>query len=328
MPAIEHPDDELRRLHYNMLLTRRFEERLSILYRQGKILGGLFLSTGQEAIPAGTCEHLREDDVISPIHRDLGAFLIKGMDPKILMAQILGKETGASRGRDSFLHAGSKELGIIPPTSILASTIPIAAGVAFAFKTRGQDSIAVSFFGEGGSNRGDFHEGLNFAGIHKLPLILVCENNQYSYSTPIEKEMAICCVSERASSYGFEGVQVDGNDVFAVHDAMEAAVDKARAGGGPTLIECMTYRMKGHSEHDEAKYQPIQEREEWEKKDPITRYRHFLTGKGLLTEEIEKKMEEEIEGILDEAVKFATESEYPPGEEALKHVFATNEEPE
>ena len=290
MPAIEHPDEELLRIHYNMLLTRRFEERLSILYRQGKIFGGLFLSTGQEAIPAGTCEHLRRDDVISPVHRDLGAFLTKGMEPKILMAQILGKETGASKGRDSVLHAGSKELGIIPPTSILASTIPIAAGVAFAFKARGVDSVAVSFFGEGGSNRGDFHEGLNFASIHKLPLILVCENNQYAYSTPIAKGMAICCVSQRAQSYGFEGVQVDGNDVFAVHDEMEKAVEKARAGGGPTLIECMTYRMKGHSEHDEAKYQPIQEKEEWEKKDPITRYRALLTEKGLLTEEIERKM--------------------------------------
>lgn len=327
MPAIEHPDEELLRLHYNMLLTRRFEERLSILYRQGKILGGLFLSTGQEAIPAGTCEHLRRDDVISPVHRDLGAFLIKGMEPKILMAQILGKEAGASKGRDSFLHAGSKELGIIPPTSILASTIPIAAGVAFAFKARGADSVAVSFFGEGGSNRGDFHEGLNFAGIHKLPLILVCENNQYAYSTPIAKGMAICCVSQRAQSYGFEGVQIDGNDVFGVHDEMEKAVEKARAGGGPTLIECMTYRMKGHSEHDEAKYQPIQEKEEWEKKDPIARYRTLLTEKGLLTEEIEKKMEGEISTILDEAVQFAIDSDYPPGEDALTHVFAANEEP-
>ncbi len=327
MPAIQHPDDELVRLHYNMLLTRRFEDRLSILYRQGKIVGGLYLSTGQEAIPAGTCEHLRKDDVISPIHRDLGAFLIKGMEPGILMAQILGKQAGPSKGKDSFLHIGSKELGIIPPTSILASTIPIAAGVAFAFKARGVDSVAVSFFGEGGSNRGDFHEGLNFAGIHKLPLVLICENNQYAYSTPIAKGMAICCVSHRAESYGFEGVQIDGNDVFAVHDAMEAAVDKARGGGGPTLIECMTYRMKGHSEHDEAKYQPIQEREEWEKRDPITRYRAFLTEKGLLTEEIENKMADEIAAILDEAVRFATDSEFPPGESALDHVFASNEEP-
>ena len=327
MPAIDHPKEELLRLHYNMLLTRQFEDRLSKLYRQGKILGGLYLSTGQEAIPAGTCEHLRKDDVISPVHRDLGAFLIKGMEPKVLMAQILGKVTGASRGKDSFLHAGSKELGIIPPTSILASTIPIAAGVAFAFKARGTDSVAVSFFGEGGSNRGDFHEGLNFAGVHKLPLILVCENNQYAYSTPIAKGMAICCVSYRAESYGFEGVKIDGNDVFAVHDEMEKAVEKARAGGGPTLIECMTYRMKGHSEHDEAKYQPIEEKEEWGRKDPILMCRKFLTDKGLLTESAEQDMLDEISGILDDAVKFATESPFPPPEDALKHVFATNEEP-
>jgi TPP-dependent pyruvate/acetoin dehydrogenase alpha subunit len=326
MPAKDHPKEEMLRLHYNMLLTRQFEDRLSKLYRQGKIFGGIFLSTGQEAIPAGTCEHLRKDDVISPVHRDLGAFLIKGMEPRILMAQILGKQTGASRGKDSFLHAGSKELGIIPPTSILASTIPIAAGVAFAFKARGVDSIAVSYFGEGGSNRGDFHEGLNFAGVHKLPLVLICENNQYAYSTPIAKEMAICCVSDRAESYGFEGVQVDGNDVFVVHDAMEDAVKKARSGGGPTLIECMTYRMKGHSEHDEAKYQPISEKEEWEQKDPIARHRKFLMDKGLLSESDEQEMLNKISEILDDAVKFATESEFPPGEEALENVFATDGE--
>jgi len=327
MPAKDHPKEEMLRLHYHMLLTRQFEDRLSKLYRQGKIFGGLYLSTGQEAIPAGTCEHLREDDVISPVHRDLGAFLIKGMEPRVLMAQILGKEAGASRGRDSFLHAGSRKLGIIPPTSILASTIPIAAGVAFAFQARGVDSVAVSYFGEGGSNRGDFHEGLNFAGIHKLPLVLICENNQYAYSTPIAKEMAICCVSNRADSYGFEGVQIDGNDVLAVHDAMEQAVAKARSGGGPTLIECMTYRMKGHSEHDEAKYQPIEEKEEWKRKDPIARHKRFLTEKGFMSESDEQEMLKKISEILDDAVNFATESPLPPGEEALKHVFAADEEP-
>jgi pyruvate dehydrogenase E1 component alpha subunit len=327
MPAADQPKEELLRLYYNMLLTRQFEDRLSKLYRQGKIVGGIYLSTGQEAIPAGTCEHLRKDDVISPVHRDLGAFLIKGMEPKVLMAQILGKATGASQGRDSFLHAGSKELGIIPPTSILASTIPIAAGVAFAFKARGVDSIAVSYFGEGGSNRGDFHEGLNFAGVHKLPLVLVCENNQYAYSTPVAREMAICCVSYRAESYGFEGVMIDGNDVMAVHDAMEKAVAKARSGGGPTLIECMTYRMKGHSEHDEAKYQPIEEKEEWQHKDPIERHRKYLTECGLLTEEVEQDMLSKISAILDEAVAFATESPYPPAEDAVTHVFATDQEP-
>ncbi|RJP67347.1 MAG: thiamine pyrophosphate-dependent dehydrogenase E1 component subunit alpha [Candidatus Abyssobacteria bacterium SURF_17] len=325
MPAL--PKKKLLRLYHDMMLTRMFEDRLSKLYRQGKILGGLYLSTGQEAIPVGTCAHLREDDVISPVHRDLGAFLIKGIEPRFLMAQILGKETGPSKGRDSFLHAGSKRLGIIPPTSILASTIPIAAGVAFAFKVRGEDSIAVSYFGEGGSNRGDFHEGLNFAGIHKVPLVLVCENNKYAYSTPVEKEMAICCVSYRAESYGFEGVTIDGNDIFAVYDAMEKAVEKARNGGGPTLIECMTYRIKGHSEHDEAKYQPAEEKEEWKQKDPIARFKKFLTESGHLGESEEQDIIDKIASALDEAVKFAEESPFPPGEDALKHVFATNEEP-
>lgn len=326
MPAKDLPKEELLKLYHDLLLTRQFEDRLSKLYRQGKIFGGLYLSKGQEAIPVGTCEHLREDDVISPVHRDLGAFLIKGMEPKILMAQILGKETGPSKGRDSFLHAGSKKLGIIPPTSILASTIPIAAGVAFAFKIRGGDRIAVSYFGEGGSNRGDFHEGLNFAGIHKLPLVLVCENNRYAYSTPVEREMAICCVSYRADAYGFEGVKINGNDILAVYDEMEKAVEKARNGGGPTLIECMTYRISGHSEHDEAKYQPEEEKEEWKRKDPIARFKKFLTEKGHLDESKEEEMLNKISEILEEAVKFADESPFPPAEDALKHVFATDEE--
>jgi pyruvate dehydrogenase E1 component alpha subunit len=326
MAAKDLPKDKLLNLYYNMLLTRQFEDRLSKLYRQGKILGGIFLSTGQEAIPAGTCAHLRDDDVISPIHRDLGAFLIKGMAPKILMAQILGKATGPSKGRDSFLHAGSKKLGIIPPTSILASTIPIAAGVAFTFKLRGKDSVAVSYFGEGGSNRGDFHEGCNFAGIHKVPLVLICENNKYAYSTPIEKQMAICCVSYRAESYGFQGLLVDGNDVLAVYDAMQIAVERARAGGGPTLIECMTYRIRGHSEHDEAKYQPEAEKEEWKKKDPLSRFKGFLTEKAGFGESEEEEMLKRISAILDEAAQFALDSPFPPGESALEDVFATDGE--
>ncbi len=310
-----------------MLMTRRFEERLTRLYRQGKIYGGLYLSRGQEAIPVGTCAHLREGDWISPVHRDLGAFLVKGMEPKILMAQIMGKEAGPSKGKDSFLHAGSRKLGIIPPTSILASTIPITVGVAMSLKFRGTDNVVVSYFGEGGSNRGDFHEGLNFAGIHKPPAIFVCENNKYAYSTPVSKEMAICCVSYRAEAYGFEGIMTDGNDVLAVYDAMETAVAKARNGGGPTLIECMTYRISGHSEHDEAKYQPPEEKEEWKEKDPIERFKKLLAEEGHLDEETESRLEDEIKKTLDEAVKFADENPYPPGEDALKHMFATNEEP-
>ena len=327
MPAKDLPKEKLLKFYHDMLFTRQFEQRLSTLYRQGKIVGGLYLSRGQEAIPVGTCEHLRKDDVISPVHRDLGAFLVKGMDPGVLMAQIMGKATGPSKGRDSFVHAGSKELGIIPPTSILASTIPIAAGVAFAFKLRGEDRVAVSYFGEGGSNRGDFHEGLNFVGVQKPPLILVCENNKYAYSTPVSKEMAICCVSYRAESYGFEGIMTDGNDILAVYDAMEVAVQKARNGGGPTLIEYMTYRIAGHSEHDEAKYQPPEEKEEWKRKDPIARFKKYLTDKGLLGEVEEKEIQDKITKTLDAAVKFALDSPYPPPEDALKDVFATDGEP-
>jgi pyruvate dehydrogenase E1 component alpha subunit len=326
MAAKDLPKEKLLKLFRDLLLTRMFEQRLSILYRQGKIVGGLYLSRGQEAIPVATCQHLRKDDYISPVHRDLGAFLVKGMDPGVLMAQILGKQAGPSRGKDSFLHAGSKELGIIPPTSILASTIPIAAGVAFGFKIRGEDRVAVSYFGEGASNRGDFHEGLNFAGLHKPPLILICENNKYAYSTPVEKEMAICCVAYRAESYGFEGIIVDGNDTLAVYDKMEDAVKKAREGGGPTLIECMTYRISGHSEHDDAKYQPPEEKEEWKRRDPIERYRNFLIQQGHLNETDEQNIQAEIAKILDDAATFAEQSPYPPPEEALQHVFA-NEEP-
>ncbi|RJP24742.1 MAG: thiamine pyrophosphate-dependent dehydrogenase E1 component subunit alpha [Candidatus Abyssobacteria bacterium SURF_5] len=326
MAVKTYPKEKLLKLYHDLLLTRQFEQRLSILYRQGKIVGGLYLSRGQEAIPVATCQHLRKDDFISPVHRDLGAFLVKGMDPGVLMAQILAKQTGPSKGKDSFLHAGSKELGIIPPTSILASTIPIAAGVAFGFKIRGEDRVAVSYFGEGGSNRGDFHEGLNFAGLHKPPLVLICENNKYAYSTPVEKEMAICCVAYRAESYGFEGLIVDGNDALAVYDTMEYAVNKAREGGGPTLIECMTYRISGHSEHDEAKYQPPEEKEIWKRRDPIENFRKYLTDRGQLDESEDQRIQTQIAQTLDKAVAFAEQSPYPPPEDALRHVFA-NEEP-
>jgi TPP-dependent pyruvate/acetoin dehydrogenase alpha subunit len=203
--------EEDQQLYYLMKLTREFESRVSKLHRQGKILGGVYSGMGQEAIEVGVCFGLKREDLIAPIHRDMGAFLVKGVDPKILMAQLFGKKTGLSKGKDSFLHAGDLERGVFGATSMLASSLPVATGAALKFKIKKEPYVAVAFFGEGASSRGDFHEALNFAGVHKLPVIYVCENNFYAYSTPQNLQMAIEDVAVRAEGYGFKGAVCSGN---------------------------------------------------------------------------------------------------------------------
>jgi TPP-dependent pyruvate/acetoin dehydrogenase alpha subunit len=327
MPGLEKLDkkDLLEMFHW-LKLVRAFEERVSRLYRQGKILGGVYSGIGQEAVIVGACYPLKEGDAIFPLHRDLGAFLIRGVEPKVLMAQLMGKATGLSKGKDSYLHASSPEHGVFGSTSMLGSSMPVAAGAALAFKLQGRDNVAVSFFGEGASNRGDFHEGLNMAGVWKLPVIYVCENNQYAYSTPMESQMAITDVADRAASYGFPGVVVSGNDLNAVYRAVRKAIDQARVGEGPTLIECKTYRYHGHSEHDKATYREEMELAEWKVKDPLVRFQSFLEELGILTEDWLGQTEKKISTALDEAVTFAEDSPYPEGHEALEDVFTPTDE--
>src|SRR3984893_8197205 len=244
--------DELMEMFYWLKLIRSFDERLSVLVRQAKVRTGVYTGIGQEAIMVGTCFGLRKEDYICPLHRDLGALLMKGVEPRVMMAQMFGKVTGLSKGRDSALHSGVPELGIFCNTSMLGANLPVAAGIALTYKMEGKDNVVIAYFGEGASNTGDFHEALNFAGVQRLPIVFVCENNLYAYSVPVEKSMAIDDVADRAESYGFDGVSINGNDVLAVYQTTQGALARAREGDGPTLIECKTYRWHGHSEHDKA----------------------------------------------------------------------------
>ncbi len=313
-------DDQ--QLYYFMKLTREFEDRVSILHRQGKVLGGVYSGKGQEAIVVGVCYGLKREDFISPIHRDMGAFLVKGVDPKILMAQLFGKKTGLSKGKDSFLHAGALEWGVFGATSMLASSLPVATGAALKFKIKKEPYVAVAFFGEGASSRGDFHEALNFAGIHKLPIVYVCENNFYAYSTPQNLQMAVENIATRAEGYGFRGTVCSGNDLHAVMKTAHAAIERAREGEGPTLIECKTYRYHGHSEHDQPWYRPQEELIEWESRDPIQRFEIYLEKKGFHLDRLKEEMDQRVKEMVNTAVSFAEESPYPEGKEALEDLYA------
>jgi pyruvate dehydrogenase E1 component alpha subunit len=313
---------ELELYHY-LRLVREFESRVSKMHHQGRVAGGVYSGLGQEAVVVGSVWGLKREDFILPLHRDLGAFLVKGVDPKLLMAQILGKRTGLSGGRDSFLHAGQLELGVIGSTSMLASSLPVACGVALKFKLRREPFVVVAFFGEGASSRGDFHEALNFAGVQKLPVVFVCENNFYAFSTPQSLEMAVEDVADRAEGYGFRGHVCSGNDLFAVMHEVRPAVEKARRGDGPTLIECKTYRWSGHSEHDTAAYRAKDELIEWESRDPIQRFEFYLQKKGHDVSAVSEEVGARVKRIVDEAVEFAQASPEPDGPEAMDGLYAT-----
>ncbi len=308
-------------LFFNLKRVRMFEDNLTRMYRQGKILGGVYSGRGQEAISVGTTFWLRPDDIISPIHRDMGAFLLKGMPMERLMCQILGRVSGPSRGKDSWSHTGDMAYNILASSSMLASSIPIACGAAMATQMQGKDSVAITYFGEGSTARGDFHEGVNMAAIYRLPVILICENNQWAYSTPPNREMGDTNMAARAASYGMEGFSIDANDILSVTKTMQDAIARARRGDGPTFIECRTYRMSGHSEHDEATYRPKTELGYWEQRDPIGRYREFLESTLGFSADEERRMEEKITKEISDARKFAESEPYPEAHEALEGVY-------
>src|SRR5678816_4521673 len=314
--------DEQLEMFYWLKLIRAFDERLSLLVRQGKVRSGVYTGIGQEAIIVGTCFGLRKDDYICPLHRDLGAFLMKGVEPRVMMAQMFGKATGLSKGRDSALHSGVPELGIFGNTSMLGANLPVAAGLALTFKMEKKDNVVIAYFGEGASNTGDFHEALNFAGVQRLPIVFVCENNLYAYSVPVEKSMAIDDVADRAESYGFEGVSINGNDVLAVYQSTQGALARARNGEGPTLIECKTYRWHGHSEHDKAFYRSDEELAMWKSRDPLITFVAYLTHMSVLTPEKDQEIDARIKQVLDEAVEFAEQSPDPVPEEAVTDLYA------
>src|SRR5688572_24959539 len=314
--------EQLHDMLYWLKLIRAFDERLSNLVKQGQVRSGVYTGIGQEAIIVGTCFGLRAEDYVCPLHRDLGAFLMKGVSARTMMSQMFGKATGLSKGRDSALHSGVPELGIFGNTSMLGANLPVAAGLALTFRMEQTDHVVVAYFGEGASNTGDFHEALNFAGVHQLPILFICENNQYAYSVPVEKSMAIDDVADRAESYGFDGVAINGNDVLAVYQTTQGALARARAGDGPTLIECKTYRWHGHSEHDKAFYRSDEELAMWKSRDPIPTFTTYLKGVHTLTDQMIVEIEARIASVIDDAVEFSMNAPDPNPEEAVTDLYA------
>jgi TPP-dependent pyruvate/acetoin dehydrogenase alpha subunit len=309
-------------MYYYMVLSRTFEERVSTLYKQGRVQAGVFSGIGQEAICVGTCYGLEDEDFVAPAHRDLGVFLVKGVSPRAVMAQLYGRADGLSRGKDSALHAGEPEINVFGSTSMLGAQLCVTTGAGLAFRMRAQPHVAVSYFGEGAAARGDFHEALNFAGVHRLPCVFVCENNLHAFSTPTNLQMACENVADRALGYGFAGKVVDGNDILMVWRAMREALYRARTGAGPTLIECKTYRWHGHSEHDVAMYRTEEEFLEWKSRDPIPRFEIYLREKRVLAEERQQQVAEQARAVVADAVEFAENSPEPTAADAETNVFA------
>ncbi|MCF6158805.1 MAG: thiamine pyrophosphate-dependent dehydrogenase E1 component subunit alpha [wastewater metagenome] len=315
--------DDLLQMYYYLRLTRRLEERITSLYHQGKILGGAWTSNGTEAVSVGYAYALEKNDIAATYFRDMGAFLVRGISPKRIMAHYLGKKTGVSGGKDGNVHIGDLNHGVFGFPSHLADNYPVGTGAALAFMIRGEKKVVAACTGDGGTSRGDFHEAMNLASVRKLPIVFFCNNNQYAYSTPLRMQMAIKDVAERALAYGMPNKIVDGNNVAAVYTAAKEAYEYARNGGGPTFIECKTMRMHGHSEHDSAKYVPRELLEEWKKKDPILTIEKFLLENNITKKEELDDIDARVEEEIDEAERFAIESPFPDPEETFTGVYAT-----
>jgi TPP-dependent pyruvate/acetoin dehydrogenase alpha subunit len=314
-------DEDRQRLYYYMRLSRAVEDAAWALAGQGRMVGRLYTSHGQEAIPVGTAYALAPDDVIAPMYRDMGAHLVRGIRPAEVFAQYLGKRASSNGGKDSGLHMGDMARGIIGMISVLPDSLPVAVGAALAFRIRGERRVAMTWFGDGATSTGAFHEALNCAAVLRVPAVLVCENNQWALSTPNAQEFAVPTVAERAAAYGIPGLRVDGNDVEAVYRAAAEAVDRARAGGGPSLLECLTMRMRGHSIIDPAEYVPRAQLAEWAERDPILRYRTVLELDGLWDPGVEAAVAAEVEAAIREAEAL----EDPRPADAHAGVFAPAE---
>ena len=313
------PEDRIALLRA-MLLMRGLEERAMSLYRQGKVPGSFYDGYGQEAVSAGAAFAMAPEDRLCILHRDLAAHVIRGVAPARIVAQYLGREAGVTRGRDGNVHFGDRRLGCVGMVSMLPDMMLVATGMAMAFKLRGEARCAITWFGDGSTSRGDFHEAMNWAGVQKLPVVFVLENNQYAYSTPIDKQFAVNPV-ERAAAYGFVGVTVDGNDAEAMFEATRAARERAVAGGGPTLIEAETMRMHGHAAHDDMKYVPKELVQEWRKRDPIERQEARVKADGTDVEEIRAAVRAEIDAATEEALA----SPMPDPASAVEGVFCEGE---
>src|SRR5215468_3654307 len=318
--------EDLLQIYRNMLITRGIEERGHILYKQGKIPGSFYTGRGNEGAAVGVATAMGPDDVGTPLHRDMGVHIVRGLEPWRIFANYMGRADGPARGRDRNVHMADLRLGMISMVSHLPAMLPVAVGAALAFHIREEPRVAVGWFGEGSAARGDAHEAMNLAGVRRLPMVFICDNNQWAYSTPTYLGFATQHIADRAEGYGFEGVVVDGTDVLAVYREARRAIEKAREGGGPTLIECLTLRMEGHAVHDDAFYVPKEMFEEWAAQDPIERYRGWLRGEAGMTDDEEDEVTSSVKRLLNDALERAEQSPLPDTADLERGVFATSEE--
>ncbi len=289
-------------MYTTMVRIRQFEDRVYLLFLEGEMPGTIHLYQGQEAVAAGVCANLRREDLITSTHRPHGHAIAKGVSLRSLMAELFAKKTGCCEAKGGSMHMGDMDVGMLPAIAIVGGGIPVATGLALASKMMSLNRVAVSFFGDGATNEGAFHEAVNMGAIWNLPVVYVCENNLYGASTQQSKVMKIKNIRERASSYGIPGKVADGNDMFSVYEAAKEAISRAREGKGPTLLECKTYRRGGHSRSDACKYRQKEEEKEWLAKDPIPQARKKLIEMGVLTEEKAKGIEEKVKKEVEDAI--------------------------
>jgi pyruvate dehydrogenase E1 component alpha subunit len=323
--ALLSESDRLNLLRY-MLMMRLAEERALNLYKQGKIPGSFYDGSGQEAIGVGAAYALAPEDRVCILHRDLGAHFVRGLRPDRYLANYMGRSGGVTGGKDGNLHFGDPELGCVGMISMLPDMAPVTCGIALAFKMRAEHRVAMTFFGDGSTANGQWHEAMTMAGVQQLPVVFVFENNQFAYSTPNEREFVGNPI-ERAEGYGFAAETVDGNDVEAVFEAAAAAADRGREGGGPTLIECQTMRMHGHAAHDDMSYVPESLLAAWEKRDPIDRYRERLTTEHGFDQASIERLEAELAELIDSSTREALASPMPEPGTATEGVFAEQRRP-
>lgn len=314
--------EDLHALYYYMHLTRSVEDRVRALYLQGTLQGAVYTSTGQEGTAVGSAYALRDGDYCAPLIRDLGASLVRGIHPRVIFAQWLGRLGGPTGGRDGNLHFGDLSRGVLAPISMLGATIPLCAGVALAGVQLGRGLVALAYIGDGGSNTGEFHEGLNFAATLKLPMVLIVEDNGFAYSTPSHQHVAIENFADRAVAYGIPSCTIDGNDVIAVYASTRNAVEHARAGGGPTLIEVKTFRMRGHALHDDASYVPAGLSERWAARDPIARLLTYMQEQGLMSPQELDELNRRVAQEVDAAAEWALAQSYPDPQTQQQDVYA------
>jgi pyruvate dehydrogenase E1 component alpha subunit len=321
----DYSPEFLLALYRKMVLIRRFEERVKFLFLEGVMPGTIHQYQGQEACAVGVCASLEPDDVLTSTHRPHGHALAKGVSVQAMMDELFGKATGCCKGKGGSMHMGDLAVGMIPAVAIVGGGVPIATGCALAFKMRKEKRVAVCFMGDGAVNEGAFHEGVNMGAIWKLPVLYVVENNLYGASTPYRSVIGTPTIAERAAAYGIPGERVDGNDVLAVYAAAAEAVARGRTGGGPTLLELMTYRITGHSRRDPCTYQPREEREEALRKEPIGRFGASLVERGAADQGTLNAIGAEIDAEIEAAVKSAVSAPDPRPEDALADLFVEEE---